>query len=490
MYEPSKAVRIPRSPGPLVRRAFLAAGLLSIMALASTGPAAAQDRVDQLPTLPLDGVRDETAKGDAFLEVRAERERYYLGETISIEIHFGIEEHFLTEGMIQLFRRRLDLPVQLQAPWFRGSTPIESSLPTESLALEEGSAGAVRAPDRRRDGRLFQVWELRRRITPTIAGELTIAAPLLRFAYATGFREDFVNGRVPVDRHDAFVFGNELLLTILPLPEEGRPISFTGGLGNFTVVAEAEPRELAAGEVLQLTLEVRGEGDLETIEAPFLDLPYFHPVATSEERTAQSCRFLYLLTAQRAGARSIPPVPVSFFDPALGYRTVETERIPITVHPPPEEVLCGDPTTAPLREGSGRGLGGVALVGALVSTLVGTLILVGWWWGRSRVRVGNRSDPFRERLLPAAHAFRGTDREATGDSLVTFLAACLDQPVASVISPDLPDRLEKAGMSRECADRAASLLDVLLAPRFGGPATAGSEDAARALVDEIVRDEG
>src|SRR5262249_44718709 len=107
-------------------------------------------------------------------------------------------------------------------------------------------------------GKTFRVFELSRRFAATRAGALALATPLLHLAYATRFEDDFVSGRRAADRHDGVVRGTGRTLTILAPPEEDRPPAFSGAIGTFTVAAEAEPRALAAGESLTLTLTVSG----------------------------------------------------------------------------------------------------------------------------------------------------------------------------------------------------------------------------------------
>src|SRR4029079_18428198 len=94
------------------------------------------------------------------------------------------------------------------------------------------------------DGNTFTVLEIETTWIPTVAGKLTVPAPILRFAFATGFHDDTWTGRVPSDRHDAYVKGKARTLSILPLPEEGRPREFSGAVGRFGVQAEASPMEL------------------------------------------------------------------------------------------------------------------------------------------------------------------------------------------------------------------------------------------------------
>src|SRR5262249_33102491 len=155
--------------------------------------------------------------------------------------------------------------------------------------------------------------------------------PLLRFAYAEHFRDDFVNGRTALDRTESTVRGAPLALEILALPEDGRPLEFTGAVGRFTLSATAQPRELALGQSLKLVLEIEGEGDLDSLQAPRLDgLEGFHVQGSLAERTARGLTATYELVPTDATVAAVPPIRFAFFErtPPAGYRTVSTAPIP------------------------------------------------------------------------------------------------------------------------------------------------------------------
>ena len=67
----------------------------------------------------------------AFLEVDAPRGPLFLGAPFVVTLRLGIERTALARQLIQLFPQRLDVPVQVQAPWLSdlpGATPADSAL--------------------------------------------------------------------------------------------------------------------------------------------------------------------------------------------------------------------------------------------------------------------------------------------------------------------------------------------------------------------------
>jgi hypothetical protein len=297
--------------------------------------------------------REERGEEHAFLELESARESVFVQQAIRLRLRFGFEQEFLRARMVQPFRRELDVPAQVQAPWLEGLSgavlgegtaprPDDGDRERLTFALGEGVAEAVAVGERPIDGRDFVLLEAELVFLPERPGELVFAEPTLRFAYATRFRAAPFGGRVPADRRDALVRGNALVVRVQPLPEEGRPLEFTGAVGRFEVSADARPREVALGEGLELALEIAGEGNLASFGPPRLDrLAGFHLRGAIDSKERGVRRLTYDLAPQNAAVKEIPAIPFAFFDPEppAGYRTVWTRPIPI-------EVLPAAPSTA------------------------------------------------------------------------------------------------------------------------------------------------
>lgn len=284
---------------------------------------------------------DVTDSGLAFTELVASRDTYLLGEPFALRLRFGVEREALRTRLVPLFQRPLDVPVQVFAPALERLEGVRFLAPSTpetgaSFVLDETIARATPTADEQRAGRTYAVFEYARDAVAIRTGEIVLDAPLLGFAHATRFRDDFVTGSVPLDRADVLVRGRALRLTILPLPEEGRPADFSGAIGRFAIRAQAEPRELEQGQSLKLSLAITGDGDLSSCAPPDLSgLEGFHLQGQLVERGAAELTVLYDL-APEAGVASVPPIRFTCFDttPPAGYRTIETPPIPLTVHGP------------------------------------------------------------------------------------------------------------------------------------------------------------
>lgn len=388
----------------------------------------------------------------AFVELEAPRTICFVHEPLRVTLRIGFDAGYFRDHAVQMFQKRFDVPVQVHAPLPDGVLH-EGTGERLSLVLNGAAVDAARGEDVVRDGRRYTLLEIERSYVPQRAGELMIAAPELRFQYATEFKEDFLGGRLPVDPRDALVKGAPLAILVRALPEEGKPPEFTGAVGRFTVRADARPLELEAGSSLTLVLRIEGEGNLASVEPPMLDgLKGFHVYGMLDDGGAPLRTITYELAPLDAAAEEVPAIPFAYFDPGTAsYRTVYTQAIPLTVR-------CGKSARAdpPPPEDSS---GGWFLLVAAALTAFGLLL-----WVRSR-----RQAPAPD----AAAAFRtraGDPDVDLADALAEYLAARLGCAAASVIAPDLPARLEAAGVPADLAARTAALLERLVAARYGGSA--------------------
>lgn len=318
---------------------------------------AARGEAQELSDLRL--AEDLTSRGVVVLEASGGRDTFVVGESFELALVVAIERTFLDEKLIQLFQRRLELPVQVQAPWLAALEgaelgPFPEPADGARLALGEALVRARRLPDELREGRAFARFELARPCRATRVGPLLLAAPVLRLAYAETFADDFLEGRVPRDRHDALVHGKARVLTILPPPEEGRPLDFSGAIGSFTLSARASRTELAVGESLTLELEVAGSGDLSDALAPRLEgLDGLRVLGELVERAPARLVARYDLSAEAPGTLTIPAQSYATFDttPPAGYRTLRSNPLTLV-----SSSVASDPAAQPPdgREDHGR----------------------------------------------------------------------------------------------------------------------------------------
>ena len=444
---------------------------------------------------------EPTPEDRAFVEVTATSDTAYAGEPIRLRLRVGFDRDYFAEHAAPLFRRAMDVPIQVEAPWLR-DLPGASMLPDPvtspgdgavTFVLGDAVAAAVRGPDLTRNGRDYTVLEVEQRFVAVQPGELVVPAPTLRFAHAERFEEDFLGGRTAIDRREIRVEGEAVDVWIQALPETNRPPTFDGVVGTYTAWTELEQPESDGDEdaPLRLRLRIAGEGNLTAREAPSFTLDGFHVYGAIDEGTsADGLRTVtYEIAPLDASIAAVPAIPFAFFDPTppAGYRVAETDPIPLDGRTPRPVAAPAD--EAPAREG--QPFPGWLLAMFVGAGLFGLLVAV----------LASRTaapEVVREPRKPAVDsARRRTARtmvrrhvETPGpdhaDAFAEFVASRLGCPPAAVITPDLATRLEAAGAPPDLAARAATTLERLVAARYTGHPT-DPQPADTALLDALER---
>ena len=150
--------------------------------------------------------------------------------------------------------------------------------------------------------------------------------------------DDFFGGTSQVP---AVIVSNPVEIEVLPLPEEGRPRSFTGLVGRLGVSASIDRSSVETNDAVTLEIIVEGEGNLRGLEAPVIDFPadfeVFPPeVSESIDRSGFRVRgsrtYQYVLIPRSPGEKVIPPVEMSYFDAESGlYATSASEPLRLDV---------------------------------------------------------------------------------------------------------------------------------------------------------------
>lgn len=203
------------------------------------------------------------------------------------------------------------------------------------------------------DGKPYRYVILRRTLLyPQKTGELTIEPLALN-----------INVEAPTNRRDIFgmritrpakitVTAPTRKVNVKSLPEDGKPESFTGAVGNFDFEVTASKTTLDAQEALDLTLTAKGNGNLKLFTLPKPKLPsaleVYEPeneqdVRVSLNGMAGSNSARYTIVPQQKGSYPIPPIRFSYFDPATEqYKTLSSDEIVIDVENGPATLATSD----------------------------------------------------------------------------------------------------------------------------------------------------
>lgn len=132
-----------------------------------------------------------------------------------------------------------------------------------------------------------------------------------------------------------------ILLNVSPFPGRGKPSSFTGLVGQFSMSIKVDKQESQTDQPVTAVVTVRGKGNIKAIPTPLKpDLPQFDSfdpeTSESVEKTDSGFQgfkeFKYVLIPRAEGNLEIPPFRMSFFNPEKGsYETVQTDPVPVKV---------------------------------------------------------------------------------------------------------------------------------------------------------------
>ena len=114
------------------------------------------------------------------------------------------------------------------------------------------------------------------------------------------------------------------------LPEQGKPASFNGAVGDYSFKASIDRDEMSTNEAFTLTMTVSGNGNVELVNLPDPvfppDFEVYDPKITSQidangQGMSGTKKAEYLVIPRRAGSFNIPPIEFSYFNPSKGQYT-------------------------------------------------------------------------------------------------------------------------------------------------------------------------
>lgn len=179
---------------------------------------------------------------------------------------------------------------------------------------------------------------------PQQTGKLEI--PSIDFDATIGVRRN-------IDPFDAFFNGisnyvdvrktistPKLLVNVLPLPS-GKPMNFSGAVGDFSMNTSISTTSLKVNEAVTLKLEIKGTGNLKLIDIPEVNFPQgfetYDPKVINQfnlTKHGQSGKkvFEYLAIPRYAGEYVIPNIEFSYFDlESKSYKTLSSDSFELKV---------------------------------------------------------------------------------------------------------------------------------------------------------------
>jgi hypothetical protein len=413
------------------------------------------------------------------VELELPRTPVYPGERVALELQVWIESG-LRERLAG-YTLRVPLFDRAQSFRFLDTQAPGATTEIEVQTLDGTQVMHARAMEQRSGGLSFLVLSIQRTLVPLRAGRFEIEAPSLYADEATRWQRDLFGRRRSTATRKLRTLGRAARLEVRPVPERGRPASFSGAVGRaFELDVRADRSVVGAGEPIALTLTLRGDGNLESASLPPLDAPGLLPPGDFQVPEGQLAgttgeqgkEFTAVVRARHENVQEIPALEFSWFDPeSRRFETTRSRPVALAVGAAQRigasDVVRGEPAAnevepdAPLaltgadlaiERRPERLLGGAASAPIWVVALlhVAGLGLLGLAWADRQQRAVDPVVRRRRRVLREAHA---AVRGAAGhpDEIASQLRRMrAELPDASV--PELDDVLARCDALRFARD--------------------------------------
>jgi hypothetical protein len=131
-------------------------------------------------------------------------------------------------------------------------------------------------------------------------------------------------------------------LNVLPLPETGKPATFTGAVGTYQMAVQAGPTNVAVGDPITIRVQINGHGALDSFTLPDLaawkEFKTYPPTAKTETTgdfgLDGTKTFEQVVVPQNTEIKELPPLEFSYFNPERrAYQTLRQPALPIIVRP-------------------------------------------------------------------------------------------------------------------------------------------------------------
>jgi len=196
-------------------------------------------------------------------------------------------------------------------------------------------------------GSTYHVNELKTHLFPISPGKITIEPMQLAITL------DNLSNKTNFDPFDTRSFFRQSVedtlhtkiidITVLPLPQEGRPRHFKGAVGDYNMTVKLSNTEVTVDETILLTIRFSGKGNIRTISPP--DIPEIEgldirpsgdtvTVRQGGNKVIGNKTFEFSIIPEQEGIYDIPPIRWSYFDPeSETYKTHKSKKHTVSIQP-------------------------------------------------------------------------------------------------------------------------------------------------------------
>ncbi|MGY8822331.1 MAG: BatD family protein [Candidatus Latescibacterota bacterium] len=268
-----------------------------------------------------------------FVQARSDRKRAYVGQQVTVDFDLFYRFQLHNVGFKEI-------------PSFAGFW-IKELFVAQQLQADRKVV----------EGVTFNVAPLRRMaLFPTSAGKHAVESMVVsceipaRRSRRGNLLDDFFASDPFFGRTQSALLQSERLdIEVLPLPDAGRPVEFTGAVGRFDLTAHAQPTHVKAGDPVTLRVAISGQGNMSAVKVPEIQgaegIKMYEPTLEEEEQISNGNYggrriFEFILIPETSGMMEIPPVRFAYFDP-VAEKYLLLQSAPIFIHSEGEIVEAG-----------------------------------------------------------------------------------------------------------------------------------------------------
>ena len=298
-------------------------------------------------------VATQSETGDLlFVEVEGKKEAVFVGEPLDLTLKIWIKPFADRDNKIKLTESHMWQMLSEETSWGTFGDRLQEladnrQRPSGKSVLRENDDGQSRE---------YYLYEIEGTVYPTKPGKIDASdlQIIVNYPISLGVRNSPFGSMFGGSAFGGSPFGQRLAITdsrpvsavakvnstkVLAVPTSGQTAHYRGAVGRYQMVAEAEPKSVAAGDPITLRLGITGDGPMELVQAP--PLHKIESLANDFQVSDQSLAgfvqdetkfFVTTIRPRSEGVTQIPAIPFSFFDPdKKAYATVYSQPISINV---------------------------------------------------------------------------------------------------------------------------------------------------------------
>ncbi|MBT8255951.1 MAG: BatD family protein [Bacteroidia bacterium] len=263
---------------------------------------------------------------------------YLASENVHLVAEVSNSNPYLSEAITVTYKLYVSNEVSITSNWREIDTPKYADFWSQNI----DSRGNYKIYEGQFRGENYRYVVLRTTVLyPQKTGKLTIEPLTLDVPIDVRSNRRDLFGRYLMTRVNKTISAGNRIIDVKPLPQEGKPINFTGAVGDFQFEVTSNKTQLDANESMELSVKVSGTGNLKLFDLPSLKLPssleVYEPTRADEittQRTGMRGSMVenYTVVPQFKGTYPIRPISFSYFNPKTAtYTTISSKELIVDV---------------------------------------------------------------------------------------------------------------------------------------------------------------